>query len=75
MTTDDYEDDDEEEEGSSAVRGKQASGAAKGTVGKLAETASNAAGVSTYPDPPPPPLPFRPPASILRQPKGSVITS
>ncbi|KAL3151089.1 hypothetical protein ABBQ38_012958 [Trebouxia sp. C0009 RCD-2024] len=40
---DDYEDDDEEEEGPSAVRGKQPSGAAKGTVGKLAEKASNVA--------------------------------
>ena len=43
MSTDDYEDDDEEQEGSSAVGGKQP--AAKGTVGKLAEKASNMAGV------------------------------
>lgn len=47
MTADDYEDDDEEE-GSSAVGGKQPLGAAKGTVGKLAEKASSVAGVRAY---------------------------
>lgn len=72
MTTDDYEDDDEEEEGPSAVRGKQPSGAAKGTVGKLAEKASNVAEVSAYPDPPPLQLPL---SSLQALPRGCCVSS
>ena len=50
VTVDDYEDDEDEERGPAAAAGaKQPLSAAKDTVGKLAEKASNVAGVSSCP--------------------------
>ena len=48
VTVDDYEDDDDEEVSPAAAGAKQPVSTAKDTVGKLAEKASNVAGVSAF---------------------------